>query len=219
MLAGLSHKCRGGYAGKPKQCLGGAGRCLGLVFVIPAANLEWDSPSSVGSVTQSRTETFLCRWTLQVCNGSSGRRRGKMLQAKNRTPHGAERKEKKLSHECWETLTAPTTGQSCPVWQDLVHSFLVQLVQTLLGKPLFLPPILSYSTGVFFELDDAHVSVSLQTKGDPPLLPSGLGSGISLGCPGSASQLLHPFPLHFLLLFPERKVNFWECQNSVNADI
>lgn len=121
MLTGLSHTCRGGYAGKPKQRLGGAGRCLGLVFVIPAAHLEWDSPSSVDGVTQSRTETFLCRWTLQVCSGSSGRRRGKILQAKNRMPCGAERKEKKLSHEHWETLTAPTARQSCPVQQDLVR--------------------------------------------------------------------------------------------------
>lgn len=43
---------------KPKQRLGGAGRCLGLVSVIPAANLERDSPSSVDGVTESRTETF-----------------------------------------------------------------------------------------------------------------------------------------------------------------
>lgn len=40
MLVGLSHTCRGGDTGKPKQRLGGAGRCLGLVFVIPAAHLE-----------------------------------------------------------------------------------------------------------------------------------------------------------------------------------
>jgi len=58
MLAGLSHTCRGGYAAKPKQRLSGAGRCLGLVFVIAAANLERDSPSSVDGVTQSRTNTF-----------------------------------------------------------------------------------------------------------------------------------------------------------------
>lgn len=118
----------------------------GLVFMIPGAHLEWDSSSSVDGVTQSRTKTFLCRWTLQVCSGSSGRRRGKMLQAKNHAPRGAEQQQKKLSCEC----RVPTSGQSCPVRQDLLRSCLVQLVPAFPGNPLFLPHTLSWSTGAFF---------------------------------------------------------------------
>lgn len=219
MLADLSHACWGGYAGKPKQRLGGAGRCLGLVFVIPAANLEWDSPSSVDGVTQSRTETFLCRWTLQVCRGSSGRRRGKMLQAKNQRPHGAEWKEKKLSCEGWETPTALTdkAALSDRTWSVVTQCSLSELS---LETPFSFLPLFPIQQEGFLSWTMLTLAFPFKQREIPfcchrdraPAFPRA-----AQGVPLSSS--IHPFPLHFLLPFPERKANFCECQNSVNADI
>lgn len=177
----LSHTCQGGYAGKPEQCLGG--RCLGLVFVIPAAHLEWES--LWGRQRDTVQSWFLCRWALQVCSASSGRKRGWVLQQKTEPHMGLERKEKGLSPEHWETLRAPT---KLPCLTGFGLSGADR--QTFLGNPLYRPPTFSYLTGAFFEMKDAHVSIPFQTKGDP-FLPSGPGSAF----PGAAQgEPLPPLP-------------------------
>lgn len=161
-------------------------------------------------------KSFCADELCKVCSGSSGRR-SKMLQAKNKWHMKLSKRRSCLAsaEKHWQVPPLNRGALSNRTWSTAAWCSLSKL---FLEAPFSFLPLFLFQQECFLNWTIVAL-VSPFKQREIPSTAIMSGSGISPGYPESASQLLHPLPLHFLLLFPERIVNFWECQNSVNADI